>query len=160
MSFIVIYCILQLINVILSTIKSILTINGNKWWAATSNAIYYGFYTIIIIWSVSDEISLWGKIIISSITNFIGTYIARLITEKLRKDKLWEIIAVVKYKGEEAADKLADMGIIFTRIKTSKDNLQEFHIFSHTKKESKLIKSLLDTYNSYYIVHEENFKLN
>ena len=42
------FCVCQLINVILSTLKSVITIKGGKGLAAISNAVAYGFNTIVI----------------------------------------------------------------------------------------------------------------
>ena len=40
-----IFIILTMANVILSTAKSLITVNGDKWSAAFANAVTYGVYT-------------------------------------------------------------------------------------------------------------------
>ena len=45
---ILLFIILQVVNVILSTIKSIVMIRGNKWAIIIANTIYFGIYTAVI----------------------------------------------------------------------------------------------------------------
>ena len=45
---IILFIILQVINVILSTIKSIVMIKGNKWGTIIANTIYFGVYTAVL----------------------------------------------------------------------------------------------------------------
>ena len=45
---ILLFIILQVVNVILSTIKSIVMIRGNKWATIIANTIYFGIYTAVI----------------------------------------------------------------------------------------------------------------
>lgn len=54
---ILLFIILQLVNVILSTIKSICTIKCGKFIAALMNAVYFGFYTVIMIYTVNDDLN-------------------------------------------------------------------------------------------------------
>jgi len=87
---ITIFAIATVINVILSTMRSLFTIKAGKLSASIMNAICYGFYTWVVVLTVSD-ISLWVKIAITALANFIGVYIVKLVEEKARKDKLWKI---------------------------------------------------------------------
>ena len=43
---ILLFIILQVVNVILSTIKSIVMIRGNKWATIIANTIYFGIFFI------------------------------------------------------------------------------------------------------------------
>ena len=45
---IVLFIILQVVNVILSTIKSIILIKGHKWATIIANTIYFGVYTAVL----------------------------------------------------------------------------------------------------------------
>ena len=109
MNTIILFLVLQLVNVILSTLKSLLTIKGNKWHAVIANGIYFGYYTFIIK-AIGDTesfevfgIMLDGTItmaVITVLTNFIGVYFSLTLLEKLRKDKLW--LLKVTIKSEEA----------------------------------------------------------
>ena len=86
---------LQVVNVILSTIKSIVMIKGNKWGSIIANTIYFGVYTAVLK-SLTGLTSLPLLIIVTMLANFFGTWIGLVITEKLRKADLWIIKTVIK----------------------------------------------------------------
>lgn len=106
MKMILIFAVATILNVILSTVRSLCTVNSGKMVAAIANAVCYGFYTYVIVITVSD-INLWAKIGITALANFVGVYIVKLIEEKARKDKLWLVkITVPKQNFETAKDLL------------------------------------------------------
>ena len=72
----IIFIILNILNVIIQTVKSLCTINGGKIVAAVANAIAYGFYTIVIIYMVCD-LPLATKVVIVAICNFIGVFFVK-----------------------------------------------------------------------------------
>lgn len=86
----IIFCVLNVLNVITQTIKSIVTIKCGKCAAALINAIAYGLYTIVVIYTVCD-LPLILKAFIVAIANLIGVYIVKFIEEKKRKDKMWKV---------------------------------------------------------------------
>ena len=112
------FFILQLINVILSTIKSVATVKSGFWTAAFVNAGYYGFYTFIIK-AIGDahfnsfcgiEINIPSVVIIAGITiltNLIGVYISLKLLDRIRKDDLWLLKVTVKTSEYESF--LADL---------------------------------------------------
>ena len=70
------YIIFNILNVIIQTIKSIVTIKCNKWVAAVVNAVAYGLYTYIVVLTASD-IDLWFKIIVVALANLVGVFIVK-----------------------------------------------------------------------------------
>ena len=159
MKLIIIFFILQFFNVILQTIKSILTVNGSRFVAATANAIAYGLYTVVIVYTAAD-FDLWIKIGITIITNFAGVYISKFILDKCRKDRLWEIVATVKMEDmERLYSKLEEKGIPFAVLKTANYEYCVYNIYSKNQGESVIIKNILTEVNVKYIVHEERAKL-
>ena len=79
------FIIATLINVILSTLKSVITVKGGKVVASIVNAISYGFNTIVIK-SISD-VELWIAIVVTVAANLVGVYIALTIIKKFEKRK-------------------------------------------------------------------------
>lgn len=86
------FIILSIANVIIQTVKSIATIKCGKTAAATINAIAYGLYTFVIIYT-NCELNIWLKAGITAMTNFIGVFCVKFVEEKIQKDKLWKIDA-------------------------------------------------------------------
>lgn len=83
-------------NVIISTIKSVMTIKGGKVSAAIWNALSYGLYSFIVIMTATAEITTLEKVLITVFCNLIGVYGVKLVEEKLRKDRLWKIEMTIK----------------------------------------------------------------
>lgn len=168
MNIILLFTILQLINVVLSTIKSIVTVKGTTFQSALMNTIYYSLYTIIVIYTVSDfGCGAWDlliKIAIVGITDFIGVYISAWLMNRFKKDKLWEIVATVDQSVSIYAVELTEMALKESNISynvtpTQKQNEYVFHIYSKNQTESQTIKAILNEWKAKYIVHEESVKL-
>ena len=79
------FFLLQLINVILSTMRSILTINAKPSVAAIFNAISYTFYNVIVKLITSQDMAI--IMTVTFLTNLLGVYIAKFVLNKLSKDR-------------------------------------------------------------------------
>ena len=99
----IIFIILNITNVVIQTVKSILTIKGNKYIAAIANAVAYGLYTIVVVYMVC-ELPLYLKVAIVATCNLIGVFIVKFTEEKTRKDKLLKIELTVPERYTEAVD--------------------------------------------------------
>lgn len=155
---IIIFAVLSIANVIFSTIKSIVTIKGDKWLASIISATYFSFYNIVLIYTVAD-FDLWIKCGITFGANLLGVFIVKFIEEKLQKDKLWVFNATVKNDDENLkaiVKMLTVKNIKCLYNEVVKDELYTMQIFSNTQKESTMIKSILDNFNvKYYAIETE-----
>ena len=91
MNAILLFAIVTIINVTLSTIRSLCTINGGKWLSAITNAICYGFYPLIVMLTAKDTVDIITNMIITAVANFVCVWIIKLVEEKSRKDKMWKV---------------------------------------------------------------------
>lgn len=98
MNAILIFAIATIVNVVLSTIRSITTIKGGKWLSATTNAICYGFYPLIVMLTAKDTVSIIVNMIITAVANFVCVWIIKLVEEKARKDKMWKVEVAIPNK--------------------------------------------------------------
>ena len=157
--YIALFFVCQIINVALNTAKTIIMHKEEKISSSIINAVTYGFYAIIVVMTASN-LALWITIVISVITNLIGVYGSMLILEKLKKDKLWEIVATVQdsISATYLISEIDEEDIAFNDIETSNGDTV-FHIYSENQKQSKTIKELLNKYGAKYIVHQEQVKL-
>jgi uncharacterized protein YebE (UPF0316 family) len=156
---IILFIILQVINVILSTIKSIVLIKGHKWATIIANTIYFGVYTAVLKQLTTID-NLWVLVIITMVANFIGTWIGIEVTEKLRKADLWIIKTVVpieRIKEYKAA--LNEANIKYISYQTTWDECTAVDIFSENRTQSKTIKAILDQFNAKYSVYVSSKKL-
>lgn len=147
------FIILNIVNVIIQTAKSIATIKCGKFSAAAVNAIAYGLYTVVIVMT-NCALELWLKCIIVAVTNFIGVYAVKFIEEKIRKDKIWKVEATIPKENTDSLHiQLKQKNIPHNYIENiGKYNI--FNIFCDTQKESVIAKQILQNHNAKYFVTE------
>lgn len=150
MKVLILFAVATAINVILSTVKSILTIKAGKTVAALANAITYGFYTWVIILTNVDGISLWVKMGITAICNFVGVFIVKLIEEKARKDKLWKIEATFDKKYLDVIHKTVAIPHSYIDIGSH----VIFNFYAENQRQSGIVKDVISQYNGKYFVSE------
>ena len=148
-----IFVVLNVVNVIIQTIKSIATIRCGKAPAAIINAVAYGLYTIVVVYTVC-ELPLWLKTTVVAVANLMGVYVVKVLEEKARKDKLWKVEATVLRGYTEEFHSLLDRVDIPHNYLENVGKYTLFNIYCETQKESALAKELLDKYNAKYFVSE------
>ena len=142
---------LSIINVVFSTIKSITTIKSSPLVASLISAIYYGYYNVVLIYTVSD-FPLWQKVLITALCNFVGVFIVKWIEAKRRKDRLWEVRATIP---AEYTDTLHEaLSLIPHNYIAGVGKYTIFNIYCTTQKESSAVKATLDLYHAKYFVSE------
>lgn len=149
------FAICTIINVILSTLKSLITIKGSKLAAAVANAITYGFYTYVIILTSDAGISTEGKMLITAAANFVGVYLVKLLEEKARKDMLWKIESTIRRDERTLCvlrDQLELADIPFNWIDINKYYI--VNCFCATQEQSAKAKAILDAVGAKYFVSE------
>ena len=97
MSLLTTFILLNILNVIIQTVKSLATVKCGKTVAALVNAVAYGLYTIVVVYMMCD-LNLYVKAGIIALCNLVGVWVVKFIEEKLRKDKLWKIEATFNKK--------------------------------------------------------------
>lgn len=150
MKILILFAIATAINVILSTVKSLLTIKAGKTVAALANAITYGFYTWVIILTNIDGISLWVKMGITALCNFIGVFIVKWIEEKARKEKLWKIEATFDKEYLDTIHKM--VGIPHSYIDIG--NHVIFNFYAENQRQSAIVRDIINKYHGKYFVSE------
>ena len=98
MNAILIFAIATVVNVTLSTIRSLCTINGGKWLSAITNAVCYGFYPLIVMLTAKGTVGIIINMTITAIANFVCVWLIKLVEEKSRKDKMWKVEVAIPNK--------------------------------------------------------------
>ena len=148
----IIFIILNITNVIIQTIKSLVTVKCGKTAAALINAAAYGLYTYVIVLTVCD-LPLWLKAIIVGACNLVGVYVVKLIEERARRDKLWKVEATIPVEiAEKVKHDLRANGLPHNYIDIEKYYL--FNVYCENQEQSKVAKVILDYYNAKYFVSE------
>lgn len=148
-----IFIILNVINVIIQTVKSIATVKCGKVSASIINAVAYGLYTVVTVYMLC-ELSLGLKALIVALANLVGVYVVKLIEEKGRKDKLWKVEATVLRGWTKSLHKdLIEAEISHNYLKNvGKYTL--FNIFCENQTQSAKAKEILAKYEAKYFVSE------
>ena len=148
----IVFIVLNIVNVIIQTVKSIATIKCGKGMASVVNAIAYGLYTVVVVYTVCD-LPLWLKVVVVGLCNLVGVFCVKWGEEKARKDKLWKVEATVKPCEFEAIKTYCEVADLpFSYIDINKYIL--FNFYCATQKESAIVKDLLDKHNAKYFVSE------
>ena len=149
----IVFIVLNILNVIIQTVKSIATVKCGKTTAAIVNAVAYGLYTIVTVYMLCD-LDLWLKAAIVAACNLVGVYVVKLLEEKARKDKLWKVEATVPFHEtdhlhEELEEELVDHNYV-----ENVGNWSIFNIYCPTQEQSRIAKQILDKHQAKYFVSE------
>ena len=134
MKLLVIFIILNVVNVIIQTIKSIATVKGGKVVASVVNAIAYGLYTVVVVYMVC-ELPLWVKVLV-----------VKLLEEKTRKDKMWKVeMAIDKKYTSSAHAILTEKGIPHNYIVVGNNIM--FNCYCDKQEDTRIVKKLAKEFN-------------
>ena len=153
MKLLILFIVMNVVNVVLQTIKSIATVKCGKWGAAIVNAVAYGLYTYIVVLTMCDLPLMW-KCIIVALANFVGVYVVKFFEEKARKDKLWKVEATVPfYETESLHRELKDYCVDHNFVENV-GNWTIFNIYCVNQEESAKAKKILSLHDAKYFVSE------
>jgi hypothetical protein len=152
----IIFFICSLINVMLSTLKTILTVKASKGVATIINAITYGFYAIVV--KQLANLDLITTVTVTIITNIIGVYVSMWLLERTKKDCLWKIS--VTTKDNTLVEKLEKFSIsyVMNPVQYKKQTYYNIDVFSENQKDSSIIENILKEYKVKYNITEINKK--
>lgn len=147
---IIVFVICSLVNVILSTLKTLIMVNAGRNSAIIINAVCYGFYTLVV--KQLTSVDYITAVTVTILANIVGVWISYKIMDLFKKDKLWRITVTLKTVDEfaECVQQLAKYNIGYTPI----ENTNSIDIYSYNQKESAIIKNILGNYNHKYFIQE------
>ena len=147
---IIVFCICSLVNVILSTLKTLIMVNAGRGSAIIINAVCYGFYTLVV--KQLTSVDYITAVTVTILANVVGVWISYKIMDLFKKDKLWRITVTLKNKKalDECKNHLDKYNIGFIPIKDS----LSIDIYSYNQKESAIIKTILGNYDYKYFIQE------
>lgn len=151
MNLLLIFVALSIVNVIFSTIKSIVTIKSGPWVASIVSALYYGYYNIVLIYTVAD-FPLWQKVVVTAGCNLVGVFIVKYGEERARKDKLWKVELTVPTEYKNAVD--FDLRTVPHSYIELSDKHTLFNFYCATQADSAKVKAIANQYEAKYFVAE------
>lgn len=147
---VILFCVCSLINVILSTLKTLIMVNAGEKMSILINAICYGFYTLVV--KQLGAVDYVTAVVVTILANVIGVWISYRIMNFFKKDKLWRITVTLKSVEQftECVTQLTKYNIGYTPI----ENSNSIDIYSYNQKESLIIKNILGNYDYKYFIQE------
>lgn len=147
---ILVFVVCSLVNVILSTLKTLIMVNAGRGSAIIINAICYGFYTLVV--KQLTSVDYITAVTVTILANVVGVWISYKIMDLFKKDKLWRITVTLKNQKalDECIKNLEKYNIGFTSI----EKTNSIDIYSYNQKESAIIKNILSNYDYKYFIQE------
>ena len=147
------FIILNILNVIIQTVKSIATIKCGKGVASIVNAVAYGLYTVVTVYMMC-ELDLWLKALVVALANLVGVYVVKFFEEKSRKDKLWKVEMTVKsHKTQTLHRELEEFNIPHNYIENI-GKYSVFNIYCATQSESAFVREVGVKHRAKFFVSE------
>ena len=157
MKLLVIFIILNIVNVIIQTIKSLATVKCGKTVAAIVNAVAYGLYTVVVVYMMCD-LPLWTKALIVGVANLIGVYIVKLFEERAKKDKMWLVkMTIPTENAEQIKQSLEKENISFTYYDLNKYFV--FDTFCETQEDTSTVTRICFKYSGKAFASENKLGL-
>lgn len=130
------FFLISLVNVILSSTKSICTVRYGRGINVIANVISYSFYTIVV--KQTACLPLTVTVLSTAVANALGVWLSYAVLDKLQKDRLWKVEVVVPNKfTEQLHSELKEIPHNF--IKLGPNTL--FNFYCETKADtSRIIK--------------------
>lgn len=147
---ILVFVVCSLINVVLSTLKTLIMVNAGRGSAIIINAVCYGFYTLVV--KQLTSVDYMTAVTVTILANIVGVWLSYKIMDLFKKDKLWRITVTLKNKKalEKCKINLEKYSIGFTPI----EKTNSIDIYSYNQKESAIIKNILANYDYKYFIQE------
>jgi uncharacterized protein YebE (UPF0316 family) len=93
------FFVISLVNVILSSAKSICTVRYGRGINVAMNVIAYSFYTVVV--KQMTSLPLLTTVIVTALANALGVWLSYAILDKLQKDRLWKVEVVISKEFTE-----------------------------------------------------------
>ena len=151
MNLFIIFVLLSIVNVILNTFKTTITVKGGKLAVALINAVTFFVYTYVIIYT-SCDLPMFLKASITAIINFVGVYAVKWFEEKARKDQLWKVEATIPARYTDAVH--FDLRDIPHNYIENVGKYTIFNFYCATQADSTKVKDIINQYEAKYFVSE------
>lgn len=147
------FFIISLVNVILSSTKSICTVRYGRGINVLANVISYSFYVIVV--KQTADLPLEITVAATAAANALGVWLSYVILDKLQKDRLWKIEVVMDKDYTEALHKELN-DIPHNYIDIGPRTL--FNFYCSTRKETSTVIKHCKKYSGKFFAVEDKFR--
>ena len=154
MNLLALFIILNIVNVVVQTAKSIITIKSGKVVASIVNAVAYGLYTVVLIYMTCD-LPLFTKALVVALCNLVGVFIVKLIEEKMEKEKLWRVsLTILKEDFETFENVIIEKDIPYLVMETKSNKYKVMEAFCYNKEQSRMVRDTAKAHGAKFFVTE------
>lgn len=147
------FFIISLINVILSSTKSICTVRYGRGVNVFANVIAYSFYTVIVKQTASLPLEI--TVLSTAVANALGVWISYVILDLIQKDRLWKVEVVIPKRDTAALHAELDH-ISHDYIDVGPKTL--FNFYCSTKAETAEVIRRSKNYHGRFFAVENKYK--
>ena len=149
------FFIISLVNVILSSTKSICTVRYGRGINVLANVVAYSFYNVVV--KQTADLPLEITIVATAAANALGVWLSYVILDKIQKDRLWKIEVVVPKEYTEALHaELANIPHNYIDIGPR----ALFNFYCSTKQETSTVTKQCKKYKGKFFAIEDKFRGN
>lgn len=147
------FFIISLINVILSSTKSICTVRYGRGINVLTNVVAYSFYTIVV--KQTADLPLEITIVATAIANALGVWLSYFILDLIQKDRLWKIEVVIPKQEESVVHAILNH-ISHDYIEVGPKTL--FNFYCSTRAETKEVIEICKKFHGRFFAVENRYK--
>lgn len=147
------FFLISLINVILSSTKSICTVRYGRGINVLANVVAYSFYTVVVKQTASLPLEI--TILSTALANALGVWLSYVILDHIQKDRLWKIEVVVPKHCTAVLHTNLNY-ISHDYIDVGPKTL--FNFYCSTKKETKEVIDLCKKYDGRFFAVENRYR--
>ena len=150
------FFIISLVNVILSSTKSICTVRYGRGINVLANVVAYSFYTVVV--KQTANLPLEITILSTAAANALGVWLSYVILDRVQKDRLWKIEVVLPKDYAEQAEALHEelCDIPHNYIDIGPRVL--FNFYCSTRAETSTVIKYCKKYNGKFFAVENKFR--
>lgn len=150
------FFIISLVNVILSSTKSICTVRYGRGINVLTNVVAYSFYTIVV--KQTADLPLEITIAATACANALGVWLSYVILDKIQKDRLWKIEVVLPKEFAEHAEALHEELDSIPHNYVDVGPRVLFNFYCSTREESSTVIKYCKKYNGKFFAVENKLR--
>lgn len=147
------FFLISLINVILSSTKSICTVRYGRGINVIANVVSYSFYVIVV--KQTANLPLEITVLSTACANALGVWLSYVILDLIQKDRLWKVEVVVPKKYKDILHTTLE-SIPHEYIEVGPKTL--FNFYCSTKAETTAVVDLCKKYEGRFFAVENKYR--
>lgn len=147
------FFIISLVNVILSSTKSICTVRYGRAINVLANVVAYSFYAVVV--KQTANLPLEITVVSTAVANALGVWLSYVILDRLQKDRLWKVeVVVTKEHTDVLHEELKDIPHNYIEIGPR----VSFNFYCSTRAETTTVIKHCKKYNGKFFAVENKLR--